>query len=176
MLKDVSLDWFVLRYFPGVARIIIREHFHPRGLFHQIKLNFAPFNVVVYLISIDSGGDFLTFSLDGFLLEPHAMELTQLNKLKRQLFYRAFIRTLLTGCAAALEQRGQRFKGGLCAHAADAAAVLALFMAVLSAMPVRSMVLTGAILWHNGSAASTVSLPIFIAMQAMEPVGKVSPR
>lgn len=92
-----------IRYFPGVAGIILREHFHPRGFFHKIKLNFSSLTAASYLISVDSGGDFFAFSLDGFLLEPHTMELAKLNQLKRQLFYRAFIRTLRAGCAAALE-------------------------------------------------------------------------
>ena len=89
-----------IRYLPAIAWIILREHFYPRGLSHQVKLNLSPLAAVVYLIGVDSGGDFLAFPLDGFLLEPHAMELTKFNQLKRQLFYRAFIRTFRTGCAA----------------------------------------------------------------------------
>lgn len=120
-----------IRYLPSVAWIILREYFHPRGLFHQIKLNFSPFTVVVYLIGVDSGGDFFAFTLDGFLLEPHAMELAKLNKLKRQLFDRTLISTLRAGCTAALKQRGQCFKGCLRTHTADATTVHANGVALL---------------------------------------------
>ena len=85
----------------------------------KIKRNLTPFAVVVHLIQVDSGGDFLFVFGLGFAFQPDHMKHSGFCQQTGQVFYGFAVGSFCAASGAALKEKRQFFKGQPSADGTD---------------------------------------------------------